>query len=293
MNTTPHHLSLTDWDRLRIDLAWAYEGTVSEAYQEEVSPHYGQSVFLIEQGSVIISTPEGTAKGTTGDWVLPKQGKRHQKFSADAKVISIHLDLHWPGGTPLFEWDTALVIPSIEELTWERRARQLVRFIDREFKGARWELRNHNATLTTWHELHRFFSAWFDVVLKGLLERGHRPAHLVTIDSRLLAGIELLDHQPFSNSYKEQEVASHAGLSVSQWNRLFLKQFSMTPRRYYDKKRLDSAWARIRGGGLLKEIAFDLGFCSLPHFSAWFHQKTGCTPTEFRQRGLKQTTDKV
>lgn len=288
MNSVTPELSLADWDRLRIDLAWAYEGAVSQPYLEEISPHYGQSVFLVIRGGVTVSTPEGTVDARAGEWIFPKQGKRHQKFSADAKVLSVHLDLHWPGGTPLFEWGTALVVPAAEHPAWEIRARSLIRFIEREFESARWELRSKRASLPSWHKLHRYFSTWFDVVLKSLLELGHRPSHLMTIDPRLLTGIEFLDHQPFTVPYQESQVASHAGLSVSQWNRLFIKQFFTTPRRYYDKRRLDSALTRVRGGGLLKEIAFDLGFSSLPHFSSWFHQKTGFTPTDFRQRGLSQ-----
>jgi len=291
MSKPPPPLSLRDLDRLHIELAWAYEGTVSLAYREELSPHYGQSVLLIEQGGMTVSTPEKTVEAGVGQWVFPRQGKRHQKFSADAKVLSIHFDMHWPGGTPLFAWDTALAVAAAQHPGWEIQARKLVQLIEREFGGARWELRNRPATLLTWRQLQGAFSAWFDLVLVDLLKLGHQPTHFIALDARLLAGVEFLDHQPFTVSYQEREVAAHAGLSVSQWNRLFLKQFSMTPRRYYDKRRLDSALAMVKGGALLKEVAFDLGFCSLPHFSSWFHQKVGCTPTEFRQRGLSQPED--
>lgn len=33
-----HHLRLEDWARLRVELAWIYEGPVENAYLEETSP---------------------------------------------------------------------------------------------------------------------------------------------------------------------------------------------------------------------------------------------------------------
>jgi AraC-like DNA-binding protein len=34
----------------------------------------------------------------------------------------------------------------------------------------------------------------------------------------------------------------------------------------------------------VKEIAYELGFSSLPHFSAWFRRRNGLSPRAFRAR---------
>jgi AraC-like DNA-binding protein len=278
-------LSLVDWDRLRIDLSWAYEGPVSPEFQEETSPHFGQSIFLIRKGGVVVTTPEGRVKGGEGDWVFPVQGRRHQKFLPDTRVLSVHLDFQWPGGHPFFSWDPALVVSSGSHPLWEVRAEVLVRFIETRFGQVRWGLRTREADILTWRQLQRHFFDWFDLVLCDLIEDGHRPPRLIRLDPRLQAGLELLKNQAFTVSFREQDIAAYAGLSVSQWNRLFRKELGITPREFYDQRRLESALDRIRAGGPFKEIAFDLGFCSLAHFSGWFHRKTGLTPTEFRQKG--------
>lgn len=225
-----------------------------------------------------IVTDEGSAQAGPGDWVLPRQGARRQKFLADTRLLSVHLHLHWPGGKPLFDWPVALVFPSARFPRFEVKTRRLERFVQKEFPGAGHDLREKTASLQTDCRLRNYFSAWLEA-FTGILEELHlEPSHMESIDARALAVAEYLDHISFSEPCREEILGARVGLSVSQLNRLFLRHFGLTPRRYFERRRLENALVQVRRSRPLKEIAYDLGFKSLPHFSYWFRQKTGHSP---------------
>ncbi|SDT95045.1 AraC-type DNA-binding protein [Verrucomicrobium sp. GAS474] len=282
MSSSFYQLQLEDWSRLRVELAWVYDGPVEAAYLEESSPHYGQSIFLIRSGGVTVRA-DGRAEAKPGDWVLPRQGPRRQTFAPGTHILSIHLNLHWPGGKPLFDWKTALVFPSARFPQLEVHSRRLERLVGKEFPGARQDLRYRPASLAVDCRLRRHFAAWFEVYCRVMEGLGVKPSQMGSIDPRVLGIVEYLDHASFALPCREGDLAARAGLSISQLNRLFLRHFGLTPRRYLEKRRLDNALVQIHRSRPVKEIAYELGFKSLPHFSAWFRQRTGSSPTAVRR----------
>jgi len=263
---------------------WAYEGAVPSRYWDEPRPYLGQTVILMRKGWFEVSTPEKTMRGHAGDWVMPKQGKRRQRFSPDAEVLSIHLALNWLGGMPLFEWDPGLIVPASRFPSWEKRGRELEQCAARQFPDAREDMAYGTASLPGHCLLQKYFFAWLEVWLTGLAELGFHPSPLEKLDPRLRAALHTLDSQPLDSPYRARQVASSVGLSSSALNRLFLRQFGLTARDYFERRRLESARLEIRKSGLLKEVAFNHGFRSLAHFSEWFRRNSGVSPSEFRQR---------
>ncbi len=83
------------------------------------------------------------------------------------------------------------------------------------------------------------------------------------------------------------EIARLAHLSPRQVTRCFHTAFGCTPRQYLDRLRLARAqallWQKDRA---LKQIAEDLGFRSIHHFTRWFHQQAGLPPGRFRAQGI-------
>ena len=73
-------------------------------------------------------------------------------------------------------------------------------------------------------------------------------------------------------------------LSESQIIRIFKKDLSVSPYEYILDQKLAQARLLLRSTGLMvKEIAFQLGFCDEHYFSSLFKQKTGKTPTAYRK----------
>ena len=82
-----------------------------------------------------------------------------------------------------------------------------------------------------------------------------------------------------------QEVARRAGLNYENFRKRFARLTGESPGRYQKRRRLEWACAAIyHGEQSLKQIADELGFCDVFHFSKAFKQETGLTPSEYRRR---------
>lgn len=82
------------------------------------------------------------------------------------------------------------------------------------------------------------------------------------------------------------EIAQVAHRSPRQITRWFVNGFGCTPKQYTDRLRLSRARALLWQEDLpIKNIAEDLGFASIHHFTRWFHRQVGQPPGRFRARG--------
>ena len=81
------------------------------------------------------------------------------------------------------------------------------------------------------------------------------------------------------------EVAREVGLSYENFRKRFAQLSGESPGQYQKRRRLEWACAAIyHGEQTIKEIADELGFCDVFHFSKAFKQVVGTTPSEYRRR---------
>lgn len=273
----------SEWANLRTELTWAYEGQVHPHYREFTDHISGQSVLLLKEGSLLVRGSSGRETiGQAGDWVLPPLGPRLQRFSEDARILSIHLKLEWPGGQPLFAWEDALVFPSARFPRLESQGRRMGRWVSRQFPGAVNRLPFLSGDLLTHLQLQRYFATWLETYVDCLLSLKQTPSRLGQVDARVLEAIQALDRHPLERPFSEKELAHAVGLSVSQLDRLFSRQFGQTPSQYLDRRRLEEAFAHLNGSPLsIKQISYELGFNSLAYFSRWFRQRAGMSPRNY------------
>lgn len=79
--------------------------------------------------------------------------------------------------------------------------------------------------------------------------------------------------------------AENYGVSERYFYTLFRRATRMTPRAYYNMRRLDAAFALLAGEAKsIFEITYDLGFSAPPHFTRFMKSNTGWTPSEYRRR---------
>jgi AraC-like DNA-binding protein len=82
-----------------------------------------------------------------------------------------------------------------------------------------------------------------------------------------------------------QAVAREVGLSYENFRKRFAQLSGESPGQYQKRRRLDWACAAIyHGDHTIKEIAGELDFCDVFHFSKAFKQVVGMTPSEYRRR---------
>lgn len=104
-------------------------------------------------------------------------------------------------------------------------------------------------------------------------------------DDWLEKSLRLLGQQTPAGWLPPQDVAPQVGLSYENFRKRFVELTGESPGRYQKRRRLESACAAIyHGESSLKEIADQLGFCDVFHFSKAFKQEIGFTPSDYRRR---------
>ncbi len=82
-----------------------------------------------------------------------------------------------------------------------------------------------------------------------------------------------------------QQVARAVGLNYDNFRKQFTVRAGVSPGQFQKRKRIDRACAAIyQGSHGFKELAEELEFCDVFHFSKAFKQVTGLTPSKFRQK---------
>lgn len=87
----------------------------------------------------------------------------------------------------------------------------------------------------------------------------------------------------------QDEIAEHCSISVSKLKRLCQQQLGCGPITYFMALKLGEAKKRIVSSSKnFSEIAEELGFGSIHHFSKFFKEKTGLTPSEYARSIYKK-----
>ncbi len=88
-----------------------------------------------------------------------------------------------------------------------------------------------------------------------------------------------------SDNLKIEELAEQVNLNYSIFRKAFKRYTGLSPMQYHSTLRLKQATHLLTNTDMsIKEISFDLGFCSVFYFSKLFKEKTGMTPGEFRKK---------
>jgi AraC-like DNA-binding protein len=278
-------IPLAEWAHLHAHLIWIYDGPVNPLFRsgQREAPHL--TAWLLRAGEVELRVRNIRLKARAGEWLFPPAGKVWRRFSEDARILSVRYRASWPGGEELFSDGLGVSLQAREYPELERAAKPLAAFVKRQFPNPDTNLLRAPATLETHLRLQKLFAAWLDASVSALSRAGLVPARMGHIDARLLRAVQIVERHNLATPFAERTLADEIGLSVSQLNRLFLHQFGVSSHSYYERRRQEYAVAALRGSSrTVKEVAYELGFSSLPHFSAWAKRKLGQSPREYRTR---------
>ena len=91
-----------------------------------------------------------------------------------------------------------------------------------------------------------------------------------------------------SRNLNIEELARGLCTNYSLFRRAFKKYTGLSPMQYHTSLRMKQAVYLLTNTSLsVKEISFNLGFCSVFYFSKLFKEKTGRTPSDFRRSNRK------
>jgi AraC-like DNA-binding protein/quercetin dioxygenase-like cupin family protein len=94
------------------------------------------------------------------------------------------------------------------------------------------------------------------------------------------------------NKITLDDIAGHAGYSISHFGAFFAQKTSYAPMEYYNQLKIQRACSYLQFSDMkIKEIAFRLGYYDPFHFSKAFRQEMEITPKEYRKRYAKMKVE--
>ena len=122
------------------------------------------------------------------------------------------------------------------------------------------------------------YSGWRD--LSSLL-RSKPP---ISMDPRVRLAIALMK-QDLGHELDVEALATRSGLSRAHFHALFQRDTQVTPLVYVNVLRFEAAVQRLtRSNEPVADVAQDLGFSAPGHFSRFFRQHLGITPSDYRRK---------
>ena len=100
---------------------------------------------------------------------------------------------------------------------------------------------------------------------------------------KIVRGVEYLHRNYLKNDFRLEDAAAFAGVSLRYFEVLFSCKFGITPKEYVISLKIDRAKELLLDKGLLiRDITLMLGYNDIYHFGKLFTEKTGCTPSRYR-----------
>lgn len=100
----------------------------------------------------------------------------------------------------------------------------------------------------------------------------------------LRKSIDLLGEARGGTWMQPQQVSTEVGMSYENFRKLFAQHLGSPPAKFQKQRKIDLASAAIyRGATNFKQLAEELGFCDVYHFSKVFRQVKGMPPSTYRR----------
>jgi len=285
---------LGDWHSLCPALLYIYQAAVPESgqvFRKAVVDNH--CAWLLEEGEATVVQASTTITAHAGEWLVAYPGERQQRFSPDARIISVHFQAKWPDGRQLFKEGISSVFASKAFPEVERQARLFLSKMAGCFPENPQHIRYTHLSLEKYFLMQHCGFGFLAALAEALQAEGVHPSRVRKTDERLLETLRFLNAAPLSEALDLAGFANHLGLTDKHLSRLLSEEFNVTPHRYFANRRIDYARRVLSHSTLpIKEIASHLGFRTLADFSTWFKRIETLSPREYRNRTANVTIEK-
>lgn len=269
-----------DWLNLSFHLLWCYEEPLAR-HARDVSIYKNNGAWLIRKGWAEVEHDGQIWRALPGQWLVVKPVERMQRFSPDAKILSVAFDAQWPDGAPLINDGLSIVLDAARYPALERYAQVLVRSM-KKVSTENWDARHHAVDFYGYMRLQARLSLWLTSLVAALQSSGIKLNIKQNIDERVMRAVRMIDGQSYAEPVNVDALADQVGMSAVHLTRLFKEQLQITPVSYHTRVRIEQARRRLHfSDARIKEVAIELGFFHLSHFSRWFKQHAGVSPRQF------------
>ncbi|MDF3128800.1 AraC family transcriptional regulator [Kiritimatiellaeota bacterium B1221] len=274
---------ISEWGKLDIRLYYCYQGTVPHTgHGITENPTFSSWLVLRGWGEITDEHATTALRANVGEWMFVKPGKRHQQFSPRAKLLSVSFFAKHFTGQPLVNQEHSFKCEDRDFPHLKRAASRLrAKVPEAEYLNPVVDLMQH---LNIQQSLLEWIREWCTVISKTT----YKMETVLGYDSRVVAALQYLETHIGDKHLTSEQVGHEVGLSVGQLNRLFLKETGRTLNEFRVRQRIDHASRLLtQSDTSLKEIAYNLGFSYPSHFSAWFKQQRGKTPSQHRKDNVR------
>lgn len=278
-----------NWLNLNLHLLWCHnrhvaKGTNITGPTLRFTEFTNSAAWLVREGWAQVEHDGECHIAHPGQWLIVKPGPRVQTFSQDARMLSIAFEARWPDGSDLYQEGLSLVIEASESPALEQKIRPILDAVMETAQGT-WDMRDHRADLRCYLRLEHLLCEWLSVLSEVLDAHGIPHTGHFGIDERVRSALDLLQARDLAEPLSLEDLAAAVYLSPNHLVRLFRKELQATPYQLWDRLRTEHAQSRLRQPEIrIKEVAIDLGFKHLSHFSKWFKRNTGTSPQSAREK---------
>ena len=286
--------SLYDWMNLRSELLFIVDSPIPAGAGDRAGKREREfSAWLVRRGWARIESDGEKAEARAGEWLICSGRRITQTFSPNVHLLAMRVRQNWPDGSALFAGGSVTVLKAARHPALERNAGRLQGLVEK----LRWAGDGGIDPRTTfqWRNrmdyrafmaYQRHLQAWLLALADGMEEEGRRLKVPDGGDPRLAKVCQLLDTMPEGSAYPRAKLAEEGGLTLGRLNQLFYKTYGLTTHRYWERRRLEQARIALDNPMIpIKQVAFDLGFGRLSHFSRWFKRGGGVSPRGYRRAG--------
>jgi AraC-like DNA-binding protein len=276
-----------DWLNLKLHLLWCHNRRVADGTSQTgptllFTEFTNSAAWLVREGWARVEHDGQVHTAHPGQWLIVKPGTRVQSFSHDSRMLSIAFEARWPDGSHLYQEGLSLVIDAADAPALEQKVRPILNAVQ-EIAPDTWDVRDHRTELRRFLSLERLLCEWMSELSDILETRGIRHSGHLGVDERVRMALDLIHAQDFADPLTLENLAAAVHISPNHLIRLFRKDIQATPHQFWDRLRVEHAQSRLRQPNIrIKEVAIDLGFKHLSHFSKWFKRHTGKTPQSAR-----------
>ena len=276
-------LPLDDWQRLKTQIFWCYEGQppLVAGITHYRTPNH--SAWLILSGEATVHWNGRPRTVRPGEWVIVPPPGYERSFTEDVEMLSVHFRLSWAEDSDLFTLSAPAVFPAERHPALLRVTWRLRRFFERFPPHNRFVQASRPMTLPQYLQF-QTLAGRFALTLANVLDDEQLLPEACCARPNPQAGhiLARLRDLPLDQPWNTAATARSLGMSGGHFNRVFRQEYGQTPRQYFDTRRLEHAKRGvIAGQGSLKEVAAAVGFSSAV-FCRWFRQAVGASPTRYR-----------
>lgn len=283
-----------NWLNLNLHLLWCHNRRVAEGLSREDEIHQfteftNSAAWLVREGWAEVEQEGRKIRALPGQWLIVRPGERIQRFPRGARVLSIAFDARWPDGTPLYQEGLSLVLDAADVPELESKVLPILNMV-MEIAPGTWDMRDHQADFASFLRLERLLCEWLEVLSTILARHGIRHSGHQGMDERVRQAVDIMLSRDLALPFALEELATQLNISQNYLSRIFRSEIRMTPNQYWDRLRIEHARSRLRQPGMrIKEVAIDLGFKHLSHFSKWFKRHVGESPQTVKGESRKKS----